>query len=447
MTKFEKFHYSSLEQLQEAAGAAGVSLPFSNDLSVLAQPLDVHGKTIANRLAVHPMEGADGEPDGSPSQLTKRRYERFCRGGAGLIWFEAIAVMKEARANPLQLWITDDNVGNFAGLVENMHSWAAKQYGKDFRPIIIAQLTHSGRFSRPNGTHEPIIAYHNPYLNTKLDIPADHPVVTDSYIEQVEEQIEKAAGLALRAGFDGVDLKACHRYLSSELLSAYTRTGKYGGCFENRTRFLRDCVKRVKNRYSGNLLVCSRINAYDGIPYPYGFGVDKNDYTKYDLTETKQLMDMLIGEGLDLFNFTMGTPYYNSHVNRPFDMGLYTPEESQFVGVSRMINGIGELQQAFPKANIVGTGYSWLRQFAANAAAGAVKEGKTTIAGFGREAFAYPDFPNDILHHGGMDPNKICISCGKCADIMRLLGPAGCVVRDSKLYMPQYKKYVLKETV
>ena len=443
---FEKFSFKSLDEIKSAFASEGSGVVFSDDLSVLSETYDLCGRTLPNRLAYHPMEGADGERDGSPSVHTLRRYERFARGGAGLIWFEAVAVMEEGRANPLQLWIHPENVKAFKQLNDDIRAIASETFGEEHRPLIIAQLTHSGRFSRPFAVdqHDPIISYHNPYLNQKLNIPEDHPVLTDAHIDSIRDAIISAAGLALEAGFDGVDIKCCHRYITSELCSAYEREGRYGGSFENRTRLVRECVAAVKKEYGDKLIVGSRLNVYDGIPYPYGFGTDREDFTKYDFEEPIRLISDLCDAGLDILNITMGTPYYNSHVNRPFDTGLYTPSESQITGVSRMICGIGEIAKKFPELPIVGTGYSWLREYGANAAAGSLKCGMATIAGFGRQAFAYPDFARDICENGCMDPKKVCIACGKCSDIMRLGNYTGCVVRDGAQFVPMYKKYVAK---
>ncbi|HWT27552.1 MAG TPA: flavin oxidoreductase/NADH oxidase, partial [Mobilitalea sp.] len=134
-----------------------------------------------------------------------------------------------------------------------------------------------------------------------------------------------------------------------------------------------------------------------------------------------------------------GTPYYNPHINRPYDKGGYIPPEHPLEGVARLIGGIGEIQKAYPDMAVVGTGYSWLRQFSANLGAGVLENGLATFIGFGREAFAYPDFAKDILSQGQMEKNKCCIACGKCAELLRAGEKAGCVVRDSELYAPIYR--------
>jgi 2,4-dienoyl-CoA reductase-like NADH-dependent reductase (Old Yellow Enzyme family) len=439
---FKEFNYSSLEEVIHESESMGLGLHFSNNLKFLAKQVKVQDFNVPNSLAFHPMEGCDGKLDGSPDELTIRRYERFSRGGAGLLWFEAVAVVSDGRAYPRQLWIYEDNLAEYQRLFENIIRNAQEEYGKDFTPLCIMQLTHSGRFSKPEGKPAPIIAYHNPYLDTKYKIDESTTVIGDDELEQLEDKFVDAAVLAQKAGFHGVDVKCCHRYLNCELLSGFTRKGRYGETFEGRTRFLLNVIDKIKARLGSKFIVTTRMNIYDGIPYPFGWGVDKEDYLKLDLSEPIKLIQMLYDRGVRLINLTMGTPYYNPHVNRPYDKGGYTPGEHQLAGVGRLVNGIGGIQKAVPGMAVVSTGYSWLRQFSQNLGAGSLENGLATFVGYGREAFAYPDFARDILQGGSLKKEKCCIACGKCTEIMRAGGTAGCVIRDAKVYAPLYKKYV-----
>jgi len=223
---FKEFKYNSLEEVIADAESMNLDLHFSNNMELFRRRVCVDGIVIPNSIAFHPMEGTDGKKDGGPDELTIRRYERFSRSGAGLIWFEAVAVVPEGRVCPRQLWITKDNLGEFERLNEMIINNAHEEFGDSFTPVRIMQLTHSGRFSKPEGPPAPIIAYHNPYLDNVRKIDASIRPVDDSYIEKLEEKFEDAAVLAYKAGFDGVDIKSCHRYLNSELLAGYTRKGK-----------------------------------------------------------------------------------------------------------------------------------------------------------------------------------------------------------------------------
>lgn len=431
------FNYKTLDDVRADLDRLELDLPLSEDTSVLARGFDVKGDAIRfkNAVAIHPMEGFDSAPDGGPSELTTRRYMRFADSDAGLYWFEAVAISNESRSNDRQLWINESNVGSFKKLISAIHE-------KTNGAPVICQLTHSGRFSRPENKPAPIISYHNPVLNKPFYIPADHKVVTDEYLDSLVLQYVRAAKLAEEAGFDGVDIKACHRYLMSELLSAYTREGRYGGSYENRTRLYREVIAAVKSEVK--IAVATRLGVHDGIGYPYGFGDDTEDSSKFDPTEALRLIGDIHSLGINLINVTMGTPYYNPHVNRPYCKGGYEPPEHPLVGIARMINGAALLQKAFPDITFIGTGYTFLRQFAPYLAAGAVGSGMISAAGFGRMAFAYDGFAKDLIAND-MKPNKCCLTCGKCTELMRAFTTTGCPVRDSEVYAPIYKSACAKK--
>jgi NADPH-dependent glutamate synthase beta subunit-like oxidoreductase/2,4-dienoyl-CoA reductase-like NADH-dependent reductase (Old Yellow Enzyme family) len=428
----------------------GVAVDAMEDVSILARPVEFGGLVIPNSLAVHPMEGCDGDAQGRPDKLTVRRYERFAAGGAGLIWAEAIAILHEARANPRQLWLHEGSKEAFASLVTRAREKAAEANGANHRPVIIAQLTHSGRYSKPSPAPRPILPERDPYrdpmtpqpkptTDRKSKIPDDWPIVTDEYLDQLQNAYVEAAQIAFDVGFDAVDIKACHGYLINELLACHNRPGKYGGSFENRTRFMLEVIDRIHAELGDKARIVTRLGIYDAIPYPYGWGVDKNDYTKPDLTEPKKLIGLLRRRGVKLINITIANPYYNPHVGRPFNepiVGGYSEPEHPLAGVARLVKLTGEIQKEFPDVAFVGTGYSWLRTFFANVGAANKTNGLVTLVGAGRMGFAYPDFARDIIKHGRMDPEKVCVGCSACTQIMRDNGKTGCVVRDNKVYGP-----------
>ncbi len=250
---------------------------------ILENPVEIYGRKAENRIVLHPMEGCDGTNEGAIDELTKRRYHRFAKSGAGIIWFEATAVCAEGRANPRQLFLNESTKESYKILIDEIRDISLKENG--FSPIIIVQLTHSGRFSKPNGTPEPIVAYRNPHWETgKENQP--YVIATDEYCKTISEKYAKAAKLAEEVGFDGIDVKCCHGYLFNEFLSATKRDGIYGGNLKNRTRLYFDCIDSVRNSVK-NVFITTRLNACDCFPYPYGFGVDENN--SIDLKETKKI--------------------------------------------------------------------------------------------------------------------------------------------------------------
>ena len=427
-----KFDYKSAADIQKKAAELDAHIGFSDNYKIFAQEINVEpGFALKNALAVHPMEAFDANSDGSPGELTIRRYKRFAESGAGLIWFEAVAVQKDALTSPRQLMIGENNLGGFKRLVETVKNIA----GNDTKLVI--QLTHSGRFSKPS----PMISRHNATLNTRMNLDPAYPVVSDDYLKQVEENFENAAVLSHKAGFDGIDIKACHAYLFDELLCAFNReNSEYGGPYENRTRIFKNVIKRVKERLGNSAAVASRLGISHAIPYPDGFGTTESGET--NLTEAIRLIGEINQLGVNLVNITMGTPYYNPHINRPYDynVGRTNPPSHPVKNLSNFIRHIGTVQKTYPDMTFVGTGYSYLRQFAIGAAAYTLENKLAKIIGFGRGAFAYKGFANDIIN-GFMDSKKCCLACSKCTEIMRAGGTTGCPIRDSEVYMPIYKQY------
>ncbi len=432
MSRHEKFKFKNKEKFLKKIHDLGLDIPFSEGISILFEKISIAGKTLPNRFAVHPIEGADAEAGGSPGELTFRRYQRYAAGGSGLIWFEATAVSEQGRSNPRQLMLTKKNKDAFKELVERTREASQRAWGKDHTPLLVLQLTHSGRYSKPEGKSAPVIAQRNPILDPLLDLPADYPLIKDSELERLEDIFVSAAKIARAAGFDAVDIKACHGYLVSELLASFTRKdSNYGGSFENRTRFLLEIAKKIKDCVPG-ILVTSRLSAYDAIPYPFGFGVDKENCEKEDLSETKRLIKELLKISLLLLNISIGNPHYRPHYGRPYDKpcrGAKLPDEHPLFGVARLLRITAELQQEFPGLAIVGTGYSWLRHFFPNVASALIKQGKVTLVGQGRGALAYPDSVKDLVHKGAMDEDKTCTTCSRCSQLLRDGGQVGCVTR------------------
>lgn len=427
--------YTTLEEYETQRLSLAPALPAGGDPTVLNQPLQAGSLLIPNRLACQAMEGCDGTSEGAPGELTLRRYRRLAEGGAGLIWYEATAVCREGRANPRQLWLTEENLDAFKAQVASIKEQGL--HANSYAPAVILQATHSGRYAKPDGTPAPLIAYNNPLFEKEAPIPKER-IVSDEALDIIRDQLIATARLAEKAGFDGVDIKCCHRYLNSELLSAYEREGRYGGSLENRTRLLRESIQGAMAACGKDFTVTTRLNVYDGFPYPYGFGVTPGTLA-FDPTEPEWLLRTLQSYGVKLVNITMGNPYVNPHVNRPFAIGGYETEEHPLQGVERMLEGIALLKERVPDLKILSSGLSYLGYAAPYVAADYITQGKFDLAGFGRTVLAYPNFAKDILS-GNWDASKLCLCCSKCSQIMRAGSTPGCVVRDREIYLPLYKK-------
>lgn len=467
--------FTKIKSLQTPAGfrdhlqRLGLAMPCDAALeaapsSPLAQPLSIDGLTIGNRFAVHPMEGWDAETDGRPSDNTRRRWQRFGASGAKLIWGgEAVAVRPDGRANPNQLLLNEHTQRDLGAMREVLVAAHREAMGSDDGLVVGLQLTHSGRFCKPNDHHkqEPMILYRHPILDRKFKLKPDHPVVSDGEIRRLIDDYVAAAKRAEALGFDFVDLKACHGYLGHEFLSAKTRDGEFGGSLENRTRFLKEIVAGVRAE-APRLKLGLRLSAIDSVPfrpdpamsgpeglgpgtpeefiapYRYGFGLDENNPLKIDLTETRAVIALARDLGIRLFNITLGSPYYNPHLTRPAlypPSDGYHPPEDPLIGVMRHLNVVRELKQSFPDVALVGSGYTYLQEFLPHVAQAAVRAGWTDFVGLGRMVLAYPELPADVLSGKGMQRKRLCRTFSDCTTAPRHGLVSGCYPLDG-----HYKK-------
>ena len=456
-----------VERFQEHVRSLGLTIPCDRELltgmnSPLCAPLNRGGVRIGNRITVQPMEGWDATPDGNPSEHTIERWKKFGRSGAKLIWGgEAVAVSHEGRANPNQLVIAAHTRGGLSGLRRILIEEHRRRAGSEDGLVIGLQLTHSGRYCRPNHhtKPEPRILYHHPVLDKRLGIPRDYPLLNDAEIETVIVDFHRAAKLAQDLGFDFVDIKHCHGYLGHEFLSAHTREGKYGGSFENRTRFLREVVAGIRASAPG-LEIGVRLSAFDTvayrpdpsksvngkpgpgipeafdhlIPYRWGFGVDTNRPTEKDLTETVQFLFLLEELKIPLVNITAGSPYYNPHIQRPAlypPSDGYQPPEDPLVGVARQLGAARELKGRFPNLIFVGTAYSYLQDFLPNVAQAAVRQGWIDAVGIGRAILTYPEILFDASEGRPIERKRVCRTFSDCTTAPRKGLPSGCYPLDS----------------
>ncbi len=454
------FHYKSPDELRADIAARNVNITIADRLDRAVAPVRIGTRTVSNRMAIHPMEGCDGNADGTPGELTFRRWRRFAEGGAALLWGEATAVAPEARANRRQLLITRATAPDLKRLLDETRAARAARFGTTDGFVVGIQLTHSGRWSHA----APILAHHAAAIDAVCGDPAQS-LITDVELERLEDRFVDAATLARDIGFDFVDIKQCHSYLLNELLGARSRPGRYGGDFEGRTRFVRDVFGAIRARLGDSVMLATRLNVFDSVPYakdasgigapslvalPYagGWGIDTGAPTRPDLAEPLRLLRELRNLGLAIVNVSMGSPYYNPHIGRPFEkppVDGYVPPEHPLTGIERHMRLTAQVQHAFPELPVIGSGYSWLRQYALHAADANIAAGDVTMVGLGRGAIAYPDFANDAIEHGEMQSDKACIGVSYCTALMRAKHnpegqyPTGCVPRD-RIYAAEFKQ-------
>jgi 2,4-dienoyl-CoA reductase-like NADH-dependent reductase (Old Yellow Enzyme family) len=388
-----------------------------------------------------------------------RRWTHFGQSGAKLIWGgEAMAVRPDGRANPNQLIIQEDNKADLARLRDTLVEAHRTRYGLADDPVVGFQLTHSGRFCRPNDKRlESRVAYRHPILDKKFNVTSDAQVFTDGEIRELIGDYIKAAAIAADVGADFVDIKHCHGYLLHEFLSAHTRPGDYGGSFENRTRILREIVAGI--RASGNRIeIGVRLSCFDTVPfkpdpsraepgklgpgmpddfptpYPYGFGVNQQNPLEMDLAEAHQFAQLCGRLGIKMLNLTAGSPYYCPHIQRPAaypPSDGYQPLRDPLIDVAGQIEATRQVKMKAPEGMvIIGSAYSYLQEFLPAVAQAVVREGWADMVGLGRMVLSYPTLPAETLERGALTTKSICRTFSDCTTAPRNGMISGCYPLD-----------------
>ena len=428
--------------------------------SPLAAAIDVDGVRVGNRFCILPMEGWDGTRDGEPSDLTRRRWRHFGISGAKLIWGgEAVAVRHDGRANPHQLLLGATTERAIASLRDDLVAAHRDRYGAnaDGDLWVGLQLTHSGRYARPDVYDRPAPLAGAPHPMLDRRFPNGVRVLTDGELDALVDDFVTAARRAWNGGYRFVDVKACHGYLGHELLGARARAGKYGGSLENRTRFMRQVIDGIRAHVPG-LQIVVRISAFDTVPYrkradgigepevaptpqapdsvdrAFGFGLAADDESlDTALEEPRAVLRMLERLGVRWICVSGGSPYYNPHVQRPAlfpPLDGYEPPEDPLRGVARQIRATALLKRACPALVFVGSGYSYLQEWLPHVGQHAVRTGMTDLVGLGRMVLAYPELPADVLAGRPLRRASICRTFSDCTTGPRLGLVSGCFPLD-----------------
>lgn len=394
---------------------------------MLRSPISIGKKVAPNRIVNQPMECNDGDPYGNPTELTFKRYRRLAEGGAGIIFIESLTFTYESRARKNQLKISEETAEGLEKLVREMREINP-------RSLILFQITHSGRYSGPN------------FSKVVSVYPTGDPTVhllTEKEIEEISQGFVKAALIAKQVGADGIDFKHCHGYLCGEMLRpANQRADRFGGSFENRTRFLRETTEQMK-KVTGDdgFLIGVRYSVYEGIPG--GFGTPGPEEVEEDLSEPLRFAKMIEEMGMDFINISAGIPAITPEIVRPtkkYPEGVY-----RHFGWAKAVKQLVNIP-------VIGSGYSYLRDGKNDLkepdplkksflywAEKNLKDGKVDLVGIGRQSLADPLFARKILS-GNLDQIHYCTACGGCSVLLSSQKEVGCTIYD------EYYKEVLKKT-
>lgn len=430
----------TVDALRARLDELGVELPVDDSVDpagVLATPVAFGGHELPNRFAILPMEGWDAMADGRPTELVERRWSRFGASGCGLVWGgEAVAVHPDGRANPNQLCIGEHSVDDLGRLRSVLLD--ARPAGSP-APVVGLQLTHSGRWSRPTADGpQPRIAYRHAVLDGRVGA-GDDAVLTDAELDALVVAFGDAAEVAAAAGFDFVDVKACHGYLGHELLSARSRTGRYGGeLLAERAAFLLACLAEVRRRAPG-LTLGVRLSVFDLGPWPIeARPLDEDDGRPRPFgapgdDEPLALVDLLADAGVSSICITAGSPYYVPHIQRPAyfpPSDGYAPPEDPLVGVARLLDASRRVKAHRFELLVVASGVSYLQEHLVHVAQAVVREGWADVVGYGRMALSYPTLALDALAGRDLDRRHLCRTFSDCTTAPRHGLVSGCYPLD-----------------
>jgi 2,4-dienoyl-CoA reductase-like NADH-dependent reductase (Old Yellow Enzyme family) len=264
-------------------------------------PIKIGNKTAENRFVMNAMECCDSDKEGNPTERTYERYTNLFNGKAGLIDLEAITVTYENRGREWQLGIMPRNEPALTKFVSALRKVNDKT-------ILLFQLTHAGELSHPA-------------FSKRVCVKPLHgfggELLSEEDIERIMDMFVESTKIAYRAGADGVDLKLCHGYLGSQLLRPYNdRKWKYGGSWENRSRFAFELIERVVREINDpNFLIGSKVSVWEG--FPGGCGSAGPDSSVMDLTESIALVKGLEQRGAAYFIQSAGSPSITLALSQP----------------------------------------------------------------------------------------------------------------------------------
>ncbi|MCL4386119.1 MAG: 2,4-dienoyl-CoA reductase [Cyanobacteria bacterium] len=373
--------------------------------------------TAKNRIVINAMECCDADLDGNPSDITYQRYENLFKGDPGMIFLEAITITYESIARIHQLSILPKNITSLKKFVEHLKKINNK-------PLFIFQLTHSGELSNPKFskqvTVKPLPGYGGELLS-------------EDDIKHFIKQFVEASKIVHDIGADGVDLKLCHGYLGSQLLRPWNdRKWKYGGPWENRSRFAYELIESVFNAINDpKFLIGSKISMWEGFPGGFGTSGPRSGYL--DMSEPIDLAKGLEERGAHYIMQSAGSPSLTLALTQP-DKRIpdYVYLHHYFSKILR--------DNLKPGTVVIGSAYSIFSNGKNNLRAlepeektllywanKNIREGIVDMVALGRQSLADPLIPIKLIT-GKEDEINWCTACDSCIEFLIRQSPVGCAI-------------------
>ncbi len=395
----------------------------------LLSPVQIGGLVSRNRFFAQPMECVDSDAEGNPTEKTLQRYENLYKGKFGFVDLEAITVTNESRARKTQLEIMPRNEKALTKFIRAL---------KEIDPSIpiVFQLTHSGEISKTEFSRR-VTVKPLPGLGGEL--------LSDEDVDTIIDNFAEAAKIAQAAGADGIDLKFCHGYLGSQILRPYNdRKWKYGGSWENRSRFAYDLMERIQRATNAgkNFILGSKLSLWEG--FPGGCGSAGPDSPLMDLREPLDLVKGLEERGACYFIESLG----NVHASRNF---VEAVQNEPYLSYLHFYFANLLKQHVRPETVVIGSSFSPFQgmknkllavepEKSSLFAIGAmcIEDGMMDMIGLGRQSLADPFTPLK-LKEGREEEIRYCTQCMNCEELMRRQRPVGCVLYN-KPYTESFRE-------
>jgi len=359
----------------------------------ITDPLKIRNMEIKNRLGFPPMMSGSID-NGLPGEKFYNIYEPIARGGAGLITLEASS--PAPMNNPITPCLgLDENIPAFKKFTDRIHEYDTK-IGMQFSEggILTLMFIAIMRMNMPvwaPSRVDPIIAssaYELINPNWREDLAKtgfkEIHAMTKQEIIATEDRFAAAGKKAIDAGFDYVEIHSCHGSIYHDFLSLYynQRTDEYGGSLENKTRFIRETIEKMRDQI-GDHPIFVRISADELL----------DDGLKIE--DQKKVAVLLEKAGIDCIDISQGiqvrTPEgINIPTYIPPGGYIHYPEAIKKV-VNIPVIGVGNIIEM-----------KMADEF--------IQQEKADIIYMGRQLITDPETPNKYFN-GQTDDTKYCIGC------------------------------------
>jgi 2,4-dienoyl-CoA reductase-like NADH-dependent reductase (Old Yellow Enzyme family)/thioredoxin reductase len=357
-----------------------------NTFPNLFQPGNIGSMQLKNRIIMPAMGVPLADEHGRVTHNLITYYQARAKGGTGLIISQFASVSSDAEL-PFTLNIYDDSyIDDWKKLTREIHRCGSK---------VCVQLMHTGMLFLFVGYVPEGITIKVPSITPLLKEGMPYDEISGQDIERYIEDFAEGARRVKEAGADAVELHASNGCLVSTFMSPVTnkRTDKYGGNTENRTRFARMIVERIRDRVGPNFPVIVRINVTDDIEG--GISID----------EVIQQAKILETAGTDCLNISSGLEYWTSST-----IPCYIFPDAPMMPLTEKVKNAVQIP-------VIGSA-----KINAEAGEQILAAGRADFIAMGRPLLADPDLP-DKISSGRLDEVRRCLYCNNC--MMRLATGTG----------------------